>query len=979
MADWESAPVAIDDNTRKFLDFLGKAEGADYNTIVGGKSFDSYAAHPDVVGLRTKDGPSTAAGRYQITKTTYDDVAPKLGISDFSPQSQDLIALELIKRNGALKDVQSGDYQKAISKLGGTWASLPSSPYAQPKRSQGWVEKTVLSMMPSANATDMANVQAKAAPKADDGWESATPAAPKNDAGWESATPQAAPAPTPTPTPAPAVVPSSPQTTPANQQDAPLDYKQLGKKALRAVDDAVRGAADTLTFGYADEIAAKMDQLTGRAKSYDDALKAQRARDAEGGAARLTGQVAGALLPTGVVVRGMDSGSRLVRAGAGAATGALQGGLYGAGSAEDGNRLEGAQEGAALGALTGGVLGGILPATVQQKGSAFIKKAGGNEAARLDAEIVQDLAKISENPTMRGGKVQAVQANALESKYVNDVQNAIKGMGKDELQKLGVSGQDLNAAVQGRKILTPDELQGLRSNPVGLALADAIEKAQRTRSLTAANPADNNILVKGARVAADWTLPGFLSKPINYMLNNRKSREEVIQGALKNQEAAGNVLERLGPSQATQSLENLQKLAQQAQTGRQAQIAANQTVSAQKKADKAAELLAKQQAEAQAALDAARGKTLANANKATQQFLTTNADNLVAQRTAQEAEQAALEQARMGTLANANQAGQAANQQTAAQLLAQREAQAQQAAAIEAARGNTLASANNAGQAAREANTQGLLAERGAQAQLDAARSQTLANANAAGDAARAANTNGILAERQAGTSAMSAATAEQAALEKAREETLRKANQASLDNMKKTQAKLRAEGKAADDGAAAAVTLARWSEGKTANGGVQGTITEWTGLSGKNLVNGIEEIGKQYPQLLPHLEKIKSNQPVSNVKTLGVIQDALSDWAAGAGIKVEASTLKKQAVDAGVAGAKSVPDSLYKKASGIVSSLDDGALSSLIGKEAAASGDAIAKPRSYATGKLAKILHDQAEGRALDAEAQGILQMFMK
>jgi len=126
-------------NVGKFLDFLGAAEGAGYNTIVGGGSFTSYDKHPGIVGLRTKEGPSTAAGKYQITKTTYDDVAPKLGITDFSPASQDKIALELIRRNGALSDVQSGNFEAAINKLGGTWASLPSSPYSQPKKSMEWV------------------------------------------------------------------------------------------------------------------------------------------------------------------------------------------------------------------------------------------------------------------------------------------------------------------------------------------------------------------------------------------------------------------------------------------------------------------------------------------------------------------------------------------------------------------------------------------------------------------------------------------------------------------------------------------------------------------------------------------------------------------------------------------------------------------------------------------------------------------------
>jgi hypothetical protein len=38
-------------------------------------------------------------------------------------------------QKGALNDVLKGNYQAAIQKLGGTWASLPSSPYAQPRKS----------------------------------------------------------------------------------------------------------------------------------------------------------------------------------------------------------------------------------------------------------------------------------------------------------------------------------------------------------------------------------------------------------------------------------------------------------------------------------------------------------------------------------------------------------------------------------------------------------------------------------------------------------------------------------------------------------------------------------------------------------------------------------------------------------------------------------------------------------------------------
>jgi muramidase (phage lysozyme) len=142
-------------NIDNYLEFLSKAEGADYDTIVGGGKFKDFSKHPGVVGTTTREGPSTAAGKFQITKTTYDDIAPKIGVTDFSPESQKKIALKLIEDKGALEDVQKGDYEAANAKLGKVWASLPSSPYKQPKRSQEWVEETLKATM--QNAADKAD------------------------------------------------------------------------------------------------------------------------------------------------------------------------------------------------------------------------------------------------------------------------------------------------------------------------------------------------------------------------------------------------------------------------------------------------------------------------------------------------------------------------------------------------------------------------------------------------------------------------------------------------------------------------------------------------------------------------------------------------------------------------------------------------------------------------------------------------------
>lgn len=83
-----------------FLDAIASAEGTggDYNIIVGGQKFEGFEEHPNVVGVVTRAGPSTAAGKYQITKETWDYLKknyPDLG--DFSPQNQDKAAFYLAK------------------------------------------------------------------------------------------------------------------------------------------------------------------------------------------------------------------------------------------------------------------------------------------------------------------------------------------------------------------------------------------------------------------------------------------------------------------------------------------------------------------------------------------------------------------------------------------------------------------------------------------------------------------------------------------------------------------------------------------------------------------------------------------------------------------------------------------------------------------------------------------------------------------
>ncbi|NUG10197.1 glycoside hydrolase family 104 protein [Acinetobacter seifertii] len=128
-------------NVQKMLDLIAKAEGVQhgYNTLFGNERLDDLSSHPNIKKqFKQTDGQiknTTAAGRYQFLSDTWNGVAKQLGLKDFSPKNQDIAAVALLAQNGALPSVLKGDFKTAVQKSGTTWASLPSSPYAQPKKS----------------------------------------------------------------------------------------------------------------------------------------------------------------------------------------------------------------------------------------------------------------------------------------------------------------------------------------------------------------------------------------------------------------------------------------------------------------------------------------------------------------------------------------------------------------------------------------------------------------------------------------------------------------------------------------------------------------------------------------------------------------------------------------------------------------------------------------------------------------------------
>jgi muramidase (phage lysozyme) len=125
-------------NRKAFLDMIAFSEGTaklgdnGYNVIVGGTLFDDYSDHPrKLITLNARGLKSTAAGRYQLLARYFDAYKKQLNLPDFSPESQDAIAIQQIKECGALVAIDTGEIPLAIGKCKRIWASLPGAGYGQ--------------------------------------------------------------------------------------------------------------------------------------------------------------------------------------------------------------------------------------------------------------------------------------------------------------------------------------------------------------------------------------------------------------------------------------------------------------------------------------------------------------------------------------------------------------------------------------------------------------------------------------------------------------------------------------------------------------------------------------------------------------------------------------------------------------------------------------------------------------------------------
>ena len=102
------------------------------NGVRGSMGFMPESAIADN-GTLPRDELRYNVGRYQMKQVDVDDMRARYDkkIDDFSPESQDRIAVAKMQYRGVTEPLENGDIRTAIKKGGQEWASLPGSPYGQ--------------------------------------------------------------------------------------------------------------------------------------------------------------------------------------------------------------------------------------------------------------------------------------------------------------------------------------------------------------------------------------------------------------------------------------------------------------------------------------------------------------------------------------------------------------------------------------------------------------------------------------------------------------------------------------------------------------------------------------------------------------------------------------------------------------------------------------------------------------------------------
>lgn len=121
-----------DIHVKSFLKFIryaehGRESDLVYRQIFGNtQTFNDMSKHPNI-RVTAWGRTSTAAGAYQILFATWQEAVDKGTVRDFTPASQDKIAIWKLQTRHALPHVKKGDIEQAIPLLRKEWTSMPGA------------------------------------------------------------------------------------------------------------------------------------------------------------------------------------------------------------------------------------------------------------------------------------------------------------------------------------------------------------------------------------------------------------------------------------------------------------------------------------------------------------------------------------------------------------------------------------------------------------------------------------------------------------------------------------------------------------------------------------------------------------------------------------------------------------------------------------------------------------------------------------
>ena len=98
-----------------------------YNVIAGGDAFTDYSEHPFILNpSRRRPLGTTASGAYQQVVGTWKMARDALGLTDFSPASQDAAAVWILqtKRPRSYSHVLAGNFTQAARELVNEWEAF---------------------------------------------------------------------------------------------------------------------------------------------------------------------------------------------------------------------------------------------------------------------------------------------------------------------------------------------------------------------------------------------------------------------------------------------------------------------------------------------------------------------------------------------------------------------------------------------------------------------------------------------------------------------------------------------------------------------------------------------------------------------------------------------------------------------------------------------------------------------------------------